>query len=383
MLTRRGAGFAAGVAGLMAAIPAISRSDTDSRPARKMKVLSIDGGGIRGIAAAVTLKRLDEELYEAGSLRVIDCFDVFCGTSTGAIIAGGLALSKTRQADYWDPARIEAIYRDKGESIFGPRPSSWPNDLSRQHWDHRGLNAALREVFGDTTMSELPGNLIVPFYNMRANTGKSAILAMGGPIGRSGSLYGDVRVQEVVQASASAPTYFNPLEIAGGNLGVDGGVFANNPALAGWIATRRLFPQSDALVVSIGCGDRVQRYPNRGTWGPAEWFDPRDGVPLIDVLMRGQSDLVESQLDFLLGRDEGHFRYQFSISDLSVPARRGPGGRGPAGRPATGELDDARPENLAALCDLAEASAATPRATKSRQTLIRMLIALEREGTRA
>jgi predicted acylesterase/phospholipase RssA len=347
MLTRRGLGLAAfaGTAGLVAPARA------DGEPSLKninpasakplLCLLSIDGGGIRGVAAAAILDEIDKALRAKGGPDFVDVVDVFSGTSTGSIIAAGMAFSKQRTPDrpFWQPTRIIDIYKTRGREIFGRRPRTGLFDRSSQRWDSAGLHRVLGETFGEIRMSDLPGNLVVPYFDMNAAAGRNAVVAIGGPIasGRSGRA-----VRHIVAASASAPTYFNPSDVEN-ELGIDGGVFANNPTLTAWITMQRMFDQADVLVISVGCGLKKARYPSHSTWGPIEWLNPFNGAPLIDVLMRGQSDLVDSQMSVLMDGKRNYFRFQFSLDG----AKRG-------------ALDDPSPENQDEMENLARRMCAEP-----------------------
>lgn len=350
MITRRSLGLApaallpvAGAAPASAAslFPAPARYGDEA--ADTVCVLSIDGGGLRGIAAARLLQSIDETLQRRSGARLVDCFDVFAGTSTGSIIAAALAASRGGGLGYGDPARIVDVYRQQASRIFGTREERRIRDPSTQRWLSIGLESALDEVFGDRTLSQVQGELIVPYYNMRADLGRSAVVAHGGPPGVGDPPWDNVRIREVVQASCSAPTFFNPMEMSGGQQGVDGGVFANNPAMVAWTAVQRRRRGARVVMLSIGCGHSRANYDEHGTWGPIEWMDPLDGVPLIDVLMRGQGDLVDSQMAVVLDPDQTYFRFQFALDGLSSQ-----------------DMDDSSARNLNELVALSEGEARNP-----------------------
>jgi len=358
MITRRHLGLAP-AALLPAAATAASAASLFPEPAQygdeaadTVCVLSVDGGGLRGIAAARLLQAIDEVLRRRTGARLVDCIDVFAGTSTGSIIAAGMAASKGGGLGYGDPARIVDVYARQGARIFGEREERHIRDPSTQRWVSAGLEAALTDTFGDMTLSQAPGELIIPYYNMRADLGRSAVIAHGGPPGLGDPPWDNVRVREVVQASCSAPTYFNPLEMSGGGLGVDGGVFANNPAMVAWTAVQRRRRGARVVMLSVGCGHNRANYGRHDTWGAIEWMDPFGDVPLIDVLMRGQSDLVDSQMSVVLDPDQTYFRFQFSIDGLSSQ-----------------EMDDSSPRNLTQLVALAEDTARNPETAASIERL--------------
>lgn len=311
-------------------------------------VLSVDGGGIRGVAPARMLTHLEAALKAAGAPRVVEAFDLFVGTSTGALVTAALAAStEPTVAKYADPNEIVKIYSDRGEEIFGKQgPWAAIRNLLRQKHSARPLEGILKEVFGDLSLGQLKRNLLATFYSMHPGDPR-AVFAHGGPAypanGR-GRDYGDLLVREVVRASSAAPTYFNPAEVHGAagvlkHLGIDGGLFANNPALCAYVEARKIFPDEEIVVVSLGCGKAKTSYPsNIRTWGLFEWIAPKEGVPLLKAVMHGQTDSVDHQMRVLLNGPEGDafYRFEFPLDDVSKG------------------LDDASPANIARLISAAD-----------------------------
>jgi hypothetical protein len=378
MLSRRlfaglglGLGAVGGFASARTQEPGVRGLESTNADRPIISVLTVDGGGIRGIAAAAMLDEMQRLMKARHGLDLIDCFDVFCGTSTGSIIAAGMARSKDRSAPYWDPARIVDVYRSKASTIFGPKPRAPLYDRSRQKWAHEGLASTLQETFGDTPLSALPGNVIIPYYNMRGEEGASAVVKVGGPLMEMKTGHTDALVRRVVQASCSAPVYFNPFPVSDEHLGVDGGVFANNPSVLAWTNVYRRYPGADILVVSLGCGTKAFNYPTNGTWGAWEWIDPTRKAPLIDVLMRGQSDLAHAQMQVLMDAGRNYFRLQFALP----------------GDEDIGGLDDPREQNLAAMEAFGRSLVRNPREAGYPEKMIDALAArhvrLDREPDRA
>jgi len=136
----------------------------------------------------------------------------------------------------------------------------------------------------------------------------------------------DHLLRDAARATAAAPTYFEPLQLDGTSL-IDGGVFAVNPAMCGLAeALRDGAELGRSLVVSLGTGTLTRRIRHEAAsaWGLVEW-----ARPLLDVVFDGASDVVDYQLDQLLG--DRHLRFQTELTR------------------ASDDLDDARPENLQAL----------------------------------
>src|SRR6266850_1879174 len=201
-------------------------------------VLSIDGGGIRGLIPAAFLDQLEQRTGR----HVFELFDYVAGTSTGGILALGLGAN-----------------RPAGQAPY--------------------------------TARELVG-----LYQATAADGRSYAL-------------------------------------------VDGGVYANNPALCAWVEAHDRHPGDEIVVVSLGTGDASRPIPfERATnWGLAGW-----APHLLDVIFDGVSDTVDVQLDEMLnpGGVRKYFRFQQDIPD------------------AHQDMDDTSPENLAALRSIGEGLAA-------------------------
>lgn len=313
-----------GMAGLLAA--AGRTSAAAAQGAAPIRILSIDGGGIRGAFAARVLAHLDDGLRAASGKGVAETFDLFAGTSTGSIIAAALAAANMPGARYRTPAEITDAYVERGEEIFKKR---WRLDLkfglTSPQYKTNGLHELLTDAWQDLRMGELRRNLVVPFYNMNeTKEANGPIVALGGPCFAGESAFPDLRLRNVVQASCSAPTYFNPLyfDAAKDNhgqperdeedardyafRGVDGGVFANNPSLIALALARAHLGDGPVVVVSVGCGqDRPPRTASTGSLGVYEWVRPGRGVPLWSIAQRGQTDTVELMVRQLVGRNPG------------------------------------------------------------------------------
>jgi hypothetical protein len=153
----------------------------------------------------------------------------------------------------------------------------------------------------------------------------------------------DYPMRVVARATSAAPTYFEPEPVpsappAGGGPApgfalVDGGTFANNPAMCAYAEALRCEPDTEVLIVSLGTG-RITDSISYGTarhWGLICW-----ARPLLSVMMDGSSAAIDYQLDELLGPDVGHFRFQTVLNH------------------ASDSLDDASPANIANLQRAAE-----------------------------
>jgi patatin-like phospholipase/acyl hydrolase len=285
-----------------------------------MRVLSIDGGGIRGLIPALVL----EEIERRAGRRVHELFDLIAGTSTGSIIACALCAPDPLRA-----SRVVALYEEEGPEIFSrsifQRITS-ANGLLDEKYDSAALDRTLDRFLADKLLSRTSPDLIVPAYDM----------ATPGPYffkttNARDSSDEDFPLAAVARASSAAPTYFEPSAVDGRAL-IDGGVFAVNPAMSAFAEVLSFEPGAEVVVLSLGTGQRMRRhsFDQIKDWGLLEW-----ARPLLDVVFDGISDAVDFQLRQALG-DGRYWRLQVELTR------------------ASDALDDATEENLRRLRAQAE-----------------------------
>lgn len=267
----------------------MTREMTTLVPEGRFQVLSIDGGGIKGVFAAAVLAALEEDL---GSI-VVDSFDLIAGTSTGGIIALGLGLGMR-------PREIVDFYIKYGPRIFPPSYRM----RNVQHWLGRKYSAtaledALRKCFGTKRFGDSGKRLVVPAYNL----GEDDVYVFR--TAHHERLRRDYKVEawKVARATGAAPTYFTACRDVASLRLVDGGVWANNPmmvAVAEAVETLHV-PLGQIHVCSLGTSEAVTRRPTRLDWGgKLPWVV---GNQLIDLVLRGQSLAATNEATLLLGRD--------------------------------------------------------------------------------
>lgn len=314
---------------------------------RTRYVLSIDGGGVRGIVAAVFLDVLEGELRAAGHKGPIgDCFDVIAGTSTGAIIAAALALPPSdNDAFKKTPSGLRDLYRNESQFIFPSRTLPFIPVLGRVRqlfgplYSPKPLCNILNDAFADATFVNPRRNLLVSAYSIDP---RDAVFFRGGPRTPPGDALcsGSIKIADAVIGSASAPTFFPPHRITHPGTGkkqtlIDGAVFINDPSLAGFAEALRIYPDDDVRVISIGTGRIVQPIPfeEARRWGFVDWVTPAGQfrTPLLSAISDGQARAVSTHMKKLIGD-----RYQRFDYDLT----KGYG---------TPTIDDSRASNLKAL----------------------------------
>ncbi|MGH2922790.1 MAG: patatin-like phospholipase family protein [Solirubrobacterales bacterium] len=285
-------------------------------PVDRFRILAIDGGGIRGLIAARVLAELERRMTElAGEdRRIADAFHMLCGTSTGGLLALGLAVPSPDRPDRprLSGERLADLYVEEGPGIFGDRlqrlRSLW-GWIAPKH-SPGGLAEALRERFGEVRLRSALRELIVTTYDM-SEPGPHFFKRWRARQDADR----DASMVDVGLATSAAPTYF-PSHPIGGRALVDGGVFAANPVVAAVAealkrrdeAPADLRPQ-ELLVVSLGTGQyEVGTEQSRvARWGRIGWVWPRRGEPpLISTFLDGQSDAAHHWADVLLNHEPGH-----------------------------------------------------------------------------
>jgi uncharacterized protein len=283
--------------------------------AERVNVLSIDGGGIRGIVPALVLAEFERRTGKPAA----ELFDLIAGTSTGGILACALAKPEALSAE-----RLVDLYEQEGPNIFDR--TVWQRihsvgGLIDEKYDDEGLEEALGRYLGDARLRDTVTDVLIPSYDTerrRPEFFKSA-KAREDPSR-------DFALRAVARATSSAPTYFEPALIGDRPL-IDGGVFAVNPGMCAVAEVLRYQPGAEIALISLGTGQLTRPFPYAKVkeWGLIEW-----ARPLIDVVFDGASDVVDYQLTQLLG-EERFFRFQTELTT------------------ASDDLDDATEPNLRAL----------------------------------
>ena len=227
-------------------------------PPKKPKlILSLDGGGVRAIAEVVFLKQLEI----ASGKKIFDLFDFFIGTSAGGINALHLAgrgsdcfeleefwskdnLAKTMSKSFWDNA-----------SFLQTKPK----------YDGKGKRNVLLEYFQDQSLGEAKKSVAVLAYDVESR--KPRLLSSYDSPG--------IKMVSAASATSAAPIYYSTQEIDDGTWLIDGGIVANNPSLLGYSEAKKLFPDHEIKVLSIGTGINRRKINGRNSvkWGALNWLN--------------------------------------------------------------------------------------------------------------
>ncbi|HUI44516.1 MAG TPA: patatin-like phospholipase family protein [Nitrospirota bacterium] len=306
-----------------------------------IKILSLDGGGIRGIIPAIILAEIEDRTKRP----ISSLFDLVAGTSTGGILALGLSKPENGKPRY-SAGELVQFYEDKGEAIFSQSLCHEIRSLKgliEERYPPDGIEAVLDRYFGATKLSESLTDLFITSYEIERRdpfffrTTKA----------RKDPAY-DYLMKDVARATSAAPTYFQPAKVRSEKQAarndrlnyytlVDGGMFANNPSMCAFVDAKidmfNKHDEEDLIMVSIGTGQlsRTLPYPLVQDWGILQW-----AKPALDVVFDGVSDTIDYQLRQLLPTDR-YYRFQVSLEIMG-----------------SDDMDDTSAQNLHELKTIAE-----------------------------
>lgn len=262
------------------------------------KILALDGGGIRGILTAILLERI--ELAVPGFLSG---FDLFAGTSTGGLLALGLAFGIRIH-------EVIGIYESYGPIIFKDSITDDLTDIGRlfgAEYDLTNLSQVLTKYFGDARLKDLSKRVLISSFDLD-NEDKNPLLRtwkakfFHNIPGDDSD--GNQRVVDVALKTAAAPTYFPIYEGF-----VDGGVVANNISMCALAQSLdgRSRAVDDVLLISFGTGKNPRHIRSKsGDWGVIQW-----ARHIVDLVIEGSVDLVDYQCQQLL--QENYLRVNVNL----------------------------------------------------------------------
>lgn len=318
----------------------------------KFKILSIDGGGIRGIIPAIILAEIEKRTGK----RICQMFDLIAGTSTGGILALGLTKPNPvnpKQPHYTAEDAID-LYRQEGKRIFYEpliERFTKTDDMIRPKFSSEGRDQVLEEYLGNTALKKSLKPVFLTSYDIEL---RMPIFFVSNQEAENQAenfrkVCHGFSMKQAAMATSAAPSIFEPYHLptiqakSGFYTLVDGGVFATNPtALAimeAIIGARQLGEKlnlDEILVVSLGTGSLTRKfsYDRAKNWGLIGWLEP-----LMNILMDSSSESVASQLEQLLPTFQGdhkqYYRFQAPLNE------------------ANDDMDDASNENIKLLEELA------------------------------
>ncbi|XP_075516078.1 patatin-like protein 2 [Primulina tabacum] len=283
-------------------------------------ILSIDGGGIRGIIPATILEFLEAQLKELDGedARLADYFDMIAGTSTGGLVTAMLAAPNENNRPLYAAKDIKPFYLENSPKIFPQRCGllGWVmgllNSVMGPKYDGKYLHQIIRKNLGDTRLNETLTNITIPTFDIK--TLEPTIFSTYEAKRRAVL---DARLSDICIGTSAAPTYlpayyFKNQDEQGNSLEfnlVDGGVASNNPTLVALSeVTKQVFERNPGffpikpmdygrfLVISVGTGTRKsENYSAKSAakWGVLGWLFNGGSTPIIDVFMQASADMVD------------------------------------------------------------------------------------------
>lgn len=261
------------------------------------RILSCDGGGIRGVLTAVLLNRL-VTAYPALLRDRPGTITMFAGTSTGGILALGLAAGMT-------PAQIRDLYVTNGKLIFD---ASWLHDvvevggLSGAKYDNVNLKQILQDTFGAQKLSDLKPRVLIASFSLDNQATDPSARTWSPKFFHNftgADSDGESLLVDVAMSTSAAPTYFPSYGVF-----IDGGVIANNPSMAAVVQAIDARNQAgeramlDGIkLLSVGTGASLQYIAGQDhDWGDAQWIKP-----ILNVMMDGSVGVADFECRQLLG----------------------------------------------------------------------------------
>lgn len=314
----------------------------------KLRILSIDGGGIRGIVPGTILVQLEgmlQELTGDPETRLADFFDLIAGTSTGGILSCLYLMPDCLDQPAKARPRFSAeeavnLYFQRGDEIFDL--SLWQQissgkGLVDEKYNSKAIEEALLDYFQEVQLSHLLKPCLITAYDLRARRAHF----FNQMDAREKGPGWDFLVRDIARATSAAPTYFECARIKAADHAVypliDGGLAANNPALCAYAEARGMprpqppakkntgkkkaaanppkltWTAKDMCILSLGTGSikKPYIYKEAKDWGLVEWVQP-----VLDILMSASAETVHYQLTQIFDAVEAPEQYLRIDSDL-------------------------------------------------------------------
>ncbi|XP_072980029.1 patatin-like protein 2 [Typha angustifolia] len=291
---------------------------------KMVTVLSIDGGGIRGLIPATILAFLEEKLQEIDgeNARIADYFDVIAGTSTGGLVTAMLTAPDDNNRPLFDANGIKEFYKEHGPKIFPQKGCGVLNNpltliaaVTGPKYDGKYLHSKIRSLLNDMKLSQTLTNVVIPTFDV-----KSLQPVIFSTFETTDVPAKDALLSDICISTSAAPTYLpahyfkteddeSEDHFRHFNL-IDGGVAANNPTLVAMTqVTKEILKHNpdflrigptdygQFLVISLGTGSAKQagQYSAQeaAKWGVLGWLYNNGMTPLVDIFSQATADMVD------------------------------------------------------------------------------------------
>lgn len=283
-----------------------------------VKILSVDGGGMRGIIPGMVLTEIERKTGKP----ISELFDLLSGTSIGAVYALGLSIPDENGKPKWKAEDMANTFIKHGEQTF--HRTLWEkiktgNSVIDRKYSSENSKAVFMKYTGDTKLKDGLTELLIPSYDLE--TGLPFFFKRSEA--RKNHFH-DFTMLQALMATTAAPVFFEPYKIepTGDPLlkhyaFIDGGIVANNPAMCAYVEAKTLFPDADEfMIVSLGTGELGAKilYEKMRGWGAIQWL-PK----IFPLIFLGQDDVVDHQMNTLLNTSgdklNHYYRVQIRLQD--------------------------------------------------------------------
>jgi uncharacterized protein len=253
------------------------------------RILCLDGGGIKGVFTAAVLARIEDQTKK----RIINYFDLICGTSTGGILAIGLSMGLTAE-------ELLNFYRKRGPVIF-PATSliARSRGFVRQllfgpKLSHEVLRRELSSVLGASKFGEAQCRLAIPSYD--AVAGRIYVFKTAHDRGFVNDI--NTPAVDVALATSAAPTYFAAASAQREGKFVDGGVWANLPSMVALVEAVSFLkiPVAEIDMLSLGATTQPFSIAQNTNASALKW-----NIGLVNLMFEAQAEASLAQAKLLLG----------------------------------------------------------------------------------
>ncbi len=300
-----------------------------------VRVLSIDGGGVRGLIPALVL----EEVEKRTGKRISELFDLIAGTSTGGIISLGLTAPDDNGKPKYTATDLVEFYETRLPTIFNRstfRKLLFFLDFFSPKYSPSSFEENVESLVGKTKLSESITEVLIPSYEIEK---RETIFFKSQKV--KADTQDDYYMKDVARATSAAPTFFPAAKIKSTTTEetifcIDGGTFASDPAMCAYAEAKNMHPEMESIIlVSLGTGSYSKpiSYSKASKWGALSWT-----VPLLGVLFDGMPDTVEYQLKKILNIKTEHQQYFIRLQPMLDAAND--------------SLDNASSENLKSIRNL-------------------------------
>ncbi len=290
-----------------------------TRKERPVRVLSVDGGGTRGLIPARVLQELEKKTGQP----IAELFDLLIGSSSGAITVSVLTLPDEQGRPQFSAQDVVDLYmQNSGKIFYAP-------------WLHRimSLNGLIapkylaeskHEVFearaGDAKFSDLMKPVMIPALDY---------VSVKPVLFRNWVSDSDYFIADILSGATSPPAIFAPITIQSldhkhEHVLVDGAMFLDSPAIEAWIQANQIFPNHEFIIVSLGTG-----YINPKTFTPAsrDWGLLQWSSELMSLLLSSHIRFVDHRMDELVRVGDfaiaDYYRFNLPVNVYSANAFSG------------------------------------------------------------